>query len=114
MFLSLLRYVSEEDYSGSNYPSYCLGGGYIMSDDVLQRILAISYGKKLFPMEDLYVGLLVKELGDVEPIDNKHSFNLIFDGVKGCRYNSLYLAHSVNSNDQLRMLLEAELAQRTC
>lgn len=85
-----------------------------MSDDVLGRILAISYGRKLFPMEDLYVGLMVKDLGDVDPIDNKESFNLIFDGVQGCKYNTLYLAHPVNPNDQLKMHLEAELAQTNC
>ena len=85
-----------------------------MSDDVLGRILAISYGRKLFPMEDLYVGLMIKELGDVPPTDNKSSFNLMFDGASGCRYNTLYLAHPVDPNDQLKMFLEAELALRMC
>ena len=114
LHFSISRYISHEDFAGSNYPGYCLGGGYVMSDDVLGRILAISYGRKLFPMEDLYVGLMVKELGDVAPTDNKQSFNLIFDGVHGCRYNTLYLAHPVDPTAQLKMLLEAELAQRTC
>ena len=58
--------------------------------------------------------MMIKDLGDVEPIDNKESFNLVFGSVHGCGYNTLYLAHPVNPNDQLKMLLEAELAQRTC
>ena len=85
-----------------------------MSDDVLGRILQISYGRKLFPMEDLYVGLMVKDLGDVAPLDNKQSFNLVFGGIKGCGYNKLYLAHPVSPEHQLKMLLEAEVAQRNC
>eukprot|EP00794_Sanderia_malayensis_P017426 gene17426-19170_t len=64
-------YISPDDYSGSTYPGYCLGGGYIMSSDVLRRIIKISYGRKLFPMEDLYVGFMINELNDVTPTDNK-------------------------------------------
>eukprot|EP00795_Rhopilema_esculentum_P013653 gene13653-4552_t len=107
-------FVSTDDYEGTNYPGYCLGGGYVMSDDVLGRMIKMSYGRKLFPMEDLYVGLLIKSLGDVKPFDNKQGFDLVFGGAEGCRYTSLYLAHPVRPDDQLRMLLEAHFALQTC
>ncbi len=65
-------------------------------------------------MEDLYVGFMVNDLKNVQPKDNKQGFNLIFNGIQGCAYNNLYLAHPVNPDEQLKMLLEAELAQSTC
>ncbi len=85
-----------------------------MSTDVLKRIITTSYKRKLFPMEDLYVGFMVKDLSDVTPKDNKQGFNLVFGGVQGCAYNNLYLAHPVEPENQLKMLLEAQVAQRTC
>lgn len=107
-------FISQEDFSGSNYPGYCLGGGYVMSADVVERILAISYGRKLFPMEDLYVGLMIKDLKDVPPKDNRQNFNLVFGGTNGCNYNNLFLAHPVDHSNQMKMFLQSKLAQDSC
>lgn len=60
--------VLQVDYSPNVYPTYCLGGGYLMSKDMLQGVVGLQYEKRLVPMEDLDVGLLVRILG-VKPID---------------------------------------------
>ena len=85
-----------------------------MSADVVERILAISYGRKLFPMEDLYVGLMIKDLKDVPPKDNRQNFNLVFGGTNGCNYNNLFLAHPVDHSNQMKMFLQSKLAQGSC
>ena len=86
-----------------------------MSDDVLGRILKISYGRKLFPMEDLYVGLMVRDLRDVQPTDHKDHFDLIFEGRKNlCEFNKLFLAHAVKPENMLKMTLQASFARKIC
>ena len=86
-----------------------------MSEDVLGGILKLSYGRKLFPMEDLYVGFMVRELGDVTPTDNRKHFNLVYSGVKtDCEMNDLFLAHRVVDNNQMKLIQRARKALLTC
>lgn len=108
-------YVSYDDFKGENYPGYCLGGGYLMSEDVLGRFLKLSYGRQLFPMEDLYVGLIIKELETVKVNDQRRHFDLIYSGRSNlCDMNNLFLAHQVIGRNQLVHIKKARHALETC
>jgi len=112
----LLRYVSHEDFKESKFPGYCLGGGYLMSNDVLTSVIKMSYGRKLFPMEDLYVGLMITELDGVQPRDEKKHFNLVYGGktADDCDFNSLFLLHRVLGANLAEHMKKARYALENC
>lgn len=86
-----------------------------MSEDLLLKVVQKSYGYKLFPMEDLYVGLLMKELG-VQPRDEKQHFNLVYSGktVNNCRLNILFLAHQILGKNLMDHIKQARNALENC
>ena len=103
-------------YKQSRYPMYCLGGGYLMSHDVLGKVVKKSYGHMIFPMEDVYVGLMVKDIG-IEPVDERKHFNLIYSDQTHdlCKMNSLFLAHQVlGSKNLIKHIRAAHLALEQC
>ena len=66
-------------------------------------------------MEDLYVGLLVKELDGVKVNDQKRHFNLVYQGSTPlCEMNELFLAHQVFGNNQIKHIKKAREAMQKC
>uniref|UniRef100_A0A7M5TZN8 Hexosyltransferase n=1 Tax=Clytia hemisphaerica TaxID=252671 RepID=A0A7M5TZN8_9CNID len=99
-------YISHEVYQSTTFPPYCLGGGYLISSDVLASVIKLSYGRLLFPMEDLYVGLMIRELDGVQPRDERKHFNLVYNGKteNSCDLNSIFLLHRVVGAENLAKL----------
>ena len=62
-------YVSIEDYSEEFFPTYCRGQFYIFSWSLFVDVVNRSKVIKPFPVEDVYMALLVKNIG-VEPYDS--------------------------------------------
>ena len=59
--------VSVEEYNRTTYPDYCPGSAYVLSSDMVHKLVEMfDVGKKPFKMEDVYVGLLVEKMGDVK------------------------------------------------
>ena len=87
-----------------------------MSADVLSSVVKLSYGRPLFPMEDLYVGLVVKELNGVQPRNEKKHFNLVYDGhtQKDCDMNNLFLLHRVLGQHLVEHMKQARNALENC
>lgn len=107
-------YVSVDDYSEDEFPPYCLGGGYLISSDILPKIIKTLYTQHVFPLEDIFVGVAINQV-NIQPIDNRKSFNLLFSGVNNlCDYFNIILLHPVHPREFLNMRLQAELAQRVC
>ena len=109
------RYVSYDDYDSATYPGYCLGGGYLLSSDVVGEILKISYGRKIFPLEDLYVGLIIAEMLYVEVRDQRKHFDLFYmDRKYGCEINDIFVAHPVVGDDVRRQYIGSQDALKNC
>lgn len=87
-----------------------------MSNDVLAAVVKMSFGRFLFPMEDLYVGLMVKELEGVQPRDERKHFNLVYNGLttKDCDFNSLFLLHRVLGENLIKHTKQAKNALENC
>ena len=114
MLLVVFRYVSVDDYSEDEFPPYCLGGGYLISQDILFRILKPMYTEQVIHLEDIFIGVLVNKL-NIQPIDNRKGFNLLFTGNKRlCDYIHTLLLHPVSTSALLSMHLQADLARRVC
>ena len=54
--------VTLEEYAGDVYPMYCLGSAYIFTSDLMKPMYNLTKYVKPFVMEDVYVGMLAKEL----------------------------------------------------
>jgi hypothetical protein len=52
-------YISENDYSSSNYPAYCDGPAYIYSTDLANKLFQTSKNVDIFKFEDVYFGMLI-------------------------------------------------------
>ncbi len=65
-------------------------------------------------MEDVFVGIQVSKLKDVQVQNYAENFQMEFEGTEGCGYNNLFVAHPVDPDEQLDMLLEAYKAHITC
>ena len=86
-----------------------------MSNDVVGSVLKKSYGRKMFPMEDLYVGLMIAEMNNVKVQDQRKHFDMIYNGCKDdCKLNKLFLAHRVLKKDLINHAKRAEKALLTC
>jgi len=109
-------YISYEDYKEEKYPGYCLGGGYLMSSDVLASVIKLSYGRFLFPMEDLYVGLMIRELDGVQLRDERKHFNLVYNGKteNNCDLNSIFLLHRVLGQNLVKHINQSRNALENC
>ena len=82
--------VSFEEYAGSKYQTYCSGGAYILSSDVIQKILPFIK-QHPFILDDVYVGMLVFNAG-VKPV-RYEGFNLRDDYENPvCEYKSNLIA----------------------
>ena len=90
------RYASVDIFKGNRYPDFCHGWGYVMSKDVLNDVAKLSYTFRLFPLEDVYVAMLVHDLGDVRAEPNGRYFRMGGGGHKvGCEMNNIFVQHGV-------------------
>ncbi|XP_072175594.1 lactosylceramide 1,3-N-acetyl-beta-D-glucosaminyltransferase-like [Diadema setosum] len=57
-------FVSETTYNGKYFPTYCVGGGYVLSMDLVSLALAEASSTPLIPsLDDVYIGILMQKLG---------------------------------------------------
>ncbi len=61
--------MTSDEYPWSVYPPYVAGGSYLLSSDLLPRILMISPHVKHIKLEDVYMGMILNVIG-VEPQQN--------------------------------------------
>lgn len=57
------RYVSEKQYPGDHYPTYCSETGYLMTSDMAPMIFEKSLDiPPSIPFDDIYLGIVVNAL----------------------------------------------------
>ena len=54
---------SYEEYSGTHYPDFCSGAGFVMSFDVVESLVPLFDVIKPYRLDDVYVGMLAEKLG---------------------------------------------------
>lgn len=69
-------YISEEYFPAPTYPPYLNGPGYLMSTDLAEGLYRVAITTPLFPWEDVFMGLCLKQLG-VFPIVYKNFILII-------------------------------------
>ena len=58
--------VSWEEYNKTRYPSFCTGPAYVLSGDLVPRLVDLFNVKNPLPLEDVYIGTLIDKIGGVK------------------------------------------------
>lgn len=105
-------FVSMEQYPLSHYPPYAVGMGYLLSIDLVEKLVNISAHIPPFANEDAYVGVLADYYG-VTPYRSGR-FTLSGWGLRTCNFLYLVVVHHVSAEDQYRMFDTNQEAFQTC
>ncbi len=86
-------YQSEKEYPDNYYPTYCDGPAYLMTTDLTLKLLNASFKTKKFKFEDIYVGILAKDLGLVKFVDLSSRYFTDFEHhIDASSFNLLHRA----------------------
>lgn len=69
-------YMSYSDYKYSQYPPYCLGSGYVLSNDVAIKIYGVTKQVPFFWIDDVYMGFCAKLL-NIELTDQSFGYYFV-------------------------------------
>ncbi|XP_061736203.1 beta-1,3-galactosyltransferase 1-like [Nerophis ophidion] len=83
-------YVPEEMYPDPKYPTYTLGMGYVFSNDLPPKFVAISKTIRPFNIEDAYIGMCMNQLGLVPiPPPDASQFQAYNTEYNRCEYSRI-------------------------
>ena len=101
--------LSYKEYPSDVLPKFCVGPAYVMSRDLVVKVVEIFDTRNPLKLEDVYMGLLMKRLG-VTPRRHRGFKTDIFDGR--CSYNSNLLVTHEASVNCITKLFNKALEQR--
>ncbi|XP_071500589.1 beta-1,3-galactosyltransferase 5-like [Diadema antillarum] len=105
-------YVSPSDYQKDLYPPYASGTGYLLSYDVVQRVVSRSPFHHPFPVEDAYMGVLAEDLG--VPLLDTTRFALFSTKWTMCNYLYFFVVHDLDPEQQYLCLRYADESAKEC
>jgi len=87
-------YVSYNLFPEKYYPPYVSGGGFLLSSDVIVRIFTASLRMRIFPIDDAFVGTLLKICG-IKPKNDPRfkSWGISPPPVGPCRLSKVFTFH---------------------
>ncbi|XP_068753782.1 beta-1,3-galactosyltransferase 5-like [Montipora capricornis] len=94
--------VSWEEYNETRYPPFCAGPAYVLSSDLVPKLVDLFDVKAPLPLEDVYIGTLLDKIGGVKAVTHPW-FRLIEFGP--CRYHSDIFAYHKVKNEICRIEL---------
>ncbi|XP_067400556.1 N-acetyllactosaminide beta-1,3-N-acetylglucosaminyltransferase 2-like [Emydura macquarii macquarii] len=97
-------YIPKSFYQGT-YPPYVGGGGILYSRDVATRLYEASCHLPLFPIDNIYLGICLRELGLVpQNHPGFWTFNMEAEGQEDlCAYKEFILVHHRTSQEIIRL-----------
>lgn len=95
-------FVTKEEYKKKFYPRYCSGGGFVLTSDVVARMIPHFNLVNPLKIDDAYVGELALAAG----IDVLHETNFkMFQSRKECKYNpKIIVHHPVEKRECMQLL----------
>lgn len=60
--------ITMDEYNRTNYPPYAAGSTMIFSPDVINQMVGIFPGTKVFKLDDVYIGMVIDKLS-IKPLD---------------------------------------------
>lgn len=101
--------VTKNEFQRKTYPRYCSGGGFILTRDVVERMIAKFPNVKRMSIDDAYIGELALRSG----IDVMHEDNFrMFEDEKACEFKrDTIVHHPVKSRDCMEKLFKRSLEE---
>uniref|UniRef100_A0A8C5GZM7 Hexosyltransferase n=1 Tax=Gouania willdenowi TaxID=441366 RepID=A0A8C5GZM7_GOUWI len=108
-------YIPESFYKGV-YPPYAGGGGVVYSSSLALRLKEVSERVRLFPIDDVYLGMCLHRLG-LSP--SHHPGFLTFDLPESdrgnpCAYRSVLLVHRRSPKEMLTLWKQLQHLPAQC
>lgn len=108
-------YIPESFYKGT-YPPYAGGGGVVYSSSLALRLMEVSEKVRLFPIDDVYLGMCLHRLG-LSP--SHHPGFLTFDLPESdrgnpCAYRSVLLVHRRSPKEMLTLWKQLQHQPARC
>ncbi|XP_068939307.1 beta-1,3-galactosyltransferase 2-like [Petaurus breviceps papuanus] len=107
-------YMPPELYSQNKYPAYCGGPGYVMSSSLALRILTVAKRLKAIYLEDVFVGLCLKQLGLKPTPAPPNTFLMFRKKYDLCAFRRLVLVHHFQPQELLQIWPDFLTANTTC
>ena len=101
--------VSMEEYNKTRYPAFCGGVGYVLSSDLVLKVVQMFDAKKPLTLEDVYIGTLVERLG-VKDVRHHQGFRPLQFGP--CKYYSDTFAYHKASIHCMEELFNLAMEER--
>ncbi|XP_014835959.1 PREDICTED: N-acetyllactosaminide beta-1,3-N-acetylglucosaminyltransferase 2-like [Poecilia mexicana] len=112
---SMKYYIPESFYKGV-YPPYAGGGGVVYSGSLALRLREVSERVRLFPIDDVYLGMCLNRLG-LSPVHHPGflTFDLpATDRNNPCAYRSVLLVHRRNPKEMLTLWKQLQNLPAQC
>uniref|UniRef100_A0A8C5R257 Hexosyltransferase n=1 Tax=Leptobrachium leishanense TaxID=445787 RepID=A0A8C5R257_9ANUR len=108
-------YMSPDLYPADRYPVFCSGTGYVFSGDLAEKIFKISLTVKQLPLEDVYIGVCLNQMG-VKPVapPNQSVFNHWRVSYSDCTYNQIVTSHDFRPHELLRYWKQLQQNKHLC
>jgi len=103
--------VSMEAYNKTRYPKFCGGVGYVLSSDLVLKMVQMFDAKKPLNLEDVYIGTLVERLGVTDVRHHQEFRSLQFGPCKYFSDTIVYHRASINCLEELFNLAMKERLQ---
>ncbi|XP_027714462.1 beta-1,3-galactosyltransferase 2-like, partial [Vombatus ursinus] len=107
-------YMPPELYPQDRYPDYCGGLGYVMSGPLALRILTVAQRIKAIYLEDVFVGLCLKQLGVKPTPPPPNTFLMSRRKYDHCAFHRLVLVHRIQPQELLQIWPDFLRANITC
>jgi len=97
--------IDKQEFKKKIYPRYCSGGGFLLSRDIVHRMLPLFNRVKAIKIDDAYIGELALKAG----IDVTHNDNFkMFEDEKKCDYVANTIVHHPVKNEDCMVKLYKE------
>ncbi|XP_066468784.1 beta-1,3-galactosyltransferase 2-like [Tiliqua scincoides] len=107
-------YVPKEVYPNDTYPPYCAGPGYVLSGDLVKKILQVAQTMKVIHIEDAFMGLCLQELG-IRATDSRWGlFNIHKIEYEKCTFSELVVVHHYGPEELLKIWPDLRAQKKTC
>ncbi|NXD38814.1 B3GT2 galactosyltransferase, partial [Copsychus sechellarum] len=107
-------YISEEEFPGNRYHTFCSGTGYVFSGDLAAKIFNASLAIKYIHLEDVYVGFCLNAKGvKIAPVPYS-LFNIHKVPFSPCTYNKIITSHHIQPREHILYWETLQKKKHTC
>ncbi|KAM9093801.1 beta-1,3-galactosyltransferase 2 [Sarcophilus harrisii] len=107
-------YMPPELYPQEKYPVYCAGPGYVLSVSLAIRILDMAQKVRAIYLEDVYIGLCIRELGIKPTPSPPYAFSITRQEYEHCAFHHLVLVHHFKPQELLQLWPDFQKVNATC